>query len=138
MRSSLAIGLALVIMAAGTVGLAEAQDALTKQDRQGPVTVAVTLSGPVAIGIPVKVKVALDTHSVALDGIAFEQVVAMRTADGTDIAPAALEQAEGSGHHRQAVLAFPSLASDGPVRIVVKNVGGVAERTFLWELPLRP
>jgi hypothetical protein len=44
-----------------------------------------------------------------------------------------VEQASGSGHHREAVLVFPPIAQPGPVRILVRNVGGVAERTFLWE-----
>lgn len=55
----------------------------------------------------------------------------MRTADGTDVAPTAMEQATGSGHHREAVLVFPAVTAPGSVWIVVKNVGGVAERTFV-------
>ena len=62
-------------------------------------------------------------------------MVALRTPDGTDIAPVAVEQTSGAGHHREAVLVFPPLARPGDVRIVVKNVGGVAERSFSWELP---
>lgn len=78
----------------------------------------------------------LDTHSVGLDDIAFEHAVAMRTPDGTDLAPEAVE-AKGGGHHRRAVVVFPPLAQAGVVRIVVKNVGGVAERIFSWDLPAR-
>ena len=37
--------------------------------------------------------------------------------------------------HRNAVLVFPPPAQPGPVQIVVKDVGGVAERSFSWELP---
>ena len=82
-------------------------------------------------------KVVLDTHSVGLDGVAFEQIVAIRTADGAEVLPSAVEQASGGGHHREAVLVFPSAAQPGSVRIVVKNVGGVAERTFTWESSAR-
>lgn len=135
MRSFLGIGLVVAMMA---VGVTEAQEGLTKQDRQGPVTVAITLAEPPAIGVPIKAKVVLDTHSVGLDGIAFEQAVAIRTPDGIDVAPTAVEQAKGSGHHRQAVLIFPPPASAGPLKIVVKNIGGVAERSFLWEDTGRP
>ena len=45
-----------------------------------------------------------------------------------------LEAATGSGHHREAVLVFPPHAAAEALRIVVKNVGGVAERSFSWEL----
>lgn len=134
MRAFLGIGLVLALAAigVGVVAMADAQDGLTKEDRQGPVTVVVTLTALPAIGAPVKAKVVLDTHSAGLDSIAFDRVVAVRTSDGADIAPAAVEQVSGSGHHRQAVLVFAPLAA-GPLRIVVKNVGGVAERSFVWE-----
>jgi hypothetical protein len=55
----------------------------------------------------------------------------MRT-DGTEVAPTAIEQATGGGHHREAVLVFPPSATPGRVQILVKNIGG----TFSWELPL--
>lgn len=134
MRSFLGIGLVVAVMA---VGVTEAQEGLTKQNRQGPVTVAVTLTAVPAVGEPVKIKVVLDTHSVGLDGIAFDQAVAMRTADGSDIPPTTVEQVRGSGHHREAVLIFPPLGQGGAARVVVRNVGGVAERSFAWELPAR-
>ncbi|OGL14232.1 MAG: hypothetical protein A3G97_01625 [Candidatus Rokubacteria bacterium RIFCSPLOWO2_12_FULL_69_21] len=124
----------LAMVALGAAGGLEAQEGLTKQDRQGPVTVAVTLTAAPAVGAPIKVKVVLDTHSVGLDGIAFDKVVALRSPDGADIAPTAVEQATGSGHHREATLIFPPPAQAGPLKIVVKNVGGVAERSFVWEL----
>ena len=115
------------------LAISEAQEGLTKRDQQGPVTVVVTLVAAPSADTPVRVKVVLDTHSVGLDGIAFDQAVAVRAADGRDVAPTAIEDASGSGHHRQAVLVFPPQA--GPLRVVVKNVGGVAQRSFVWNLP---
>lgn len=135
MRSFVRAAVILAMVALGAAGGLEAQEGLTKQDRQGPVTVAVTLTAAPAVGAPIKVKVVLDTHSVGLDGIAFDKVVALRSPDGADIAPTAVEQATGSGHHREATLVFPPLAQAGPLKIVVKNVGGVAERSFVWNLP---
>ena len=70
---------------------------------------------------------------MGLDAIAFDKVVALRSPDGTDVAPTVVE-ATGGGHHRSAVLVFPPLAQAGPLKIVVKNVGGVADRSFVWEL----
>lgn len=95
-------------------------------------TVAVTLLAVEADSGSVKAKVVLDTHSVGLDGIAFEEAVTLRTAAGADVRPSSVEL-KGSGHHREAVVVFK--APRGAVQIVMKNVGGVAERTFSWELP---
>ena len=133
MRAYLRAGIVLAALATSLVAISEAQDGLTRRDQQGPVTVVVTLVAPPSADSPVRVKVVFDTHSVGLDGIAFDQAVAVRAADGRDVAPTAIEEASGSGHHRQAVLVFPAQA--GPLRVVVKNVGGVAERSFVWNLP---
>ena len=135
MRSILRTGLVLLMAALWATGISEAQEGLTKRDRQGPVTVEVTLIAPAAPGAPVRAKVVLDTHSVALDGIALDQVVVLRAADGADVAPTAVEAAQDSSHHREAVLMFPPVAGAGTIRILVRNVGGVAERSFSWELP---
>lgn len=129
------IGQALSVVAVVgliSTGTAVAQPGLTKQDRQGPVTVALTPVAPVTAGAPLKVRVALDTHSVNLDTIPLERAVVLRSAAGTDIAPAAVEEAGGGGHHRQAVVVFPA-PPDGDLTIVVKDVGGIAERTFVWD-----
>ncbi|MBI3029045.1 MAG: hypothetical protein HYY64_06010 [Candidatus Rokubacteria bacterium] len=134
MRSFARVAVALAMAALWAAGGSEAQESLTKQDRQGPVTVAVTLTAAPAVGAPVKAKVVLDTHSVGLDSVVFDKAVALRTVEGADVAPTAVEEAQGGGHHRSAVLVFPPLAQAGPLKIVVKNVGGVAERSFVWEL----
>ncbi len=111
---------------------APAEESLTRRDARGPVTVAATLLPADGAGAPVKVRIVLDTHSVALDAIALERAVALRKPDGTDVAPTAVE-ATGGGHHRQAVLTFAASEAGTPLRIVVKDVGGVAERVFTWE-----
>src|SRR5262249_33898968 len=105
---ALALGTVFVstLVAAWLGGLSEAQDVFTKRDAQGPVTVVVTLIPGVVSSAPIRAKVVLDTHSVALDGVAFEQAVAIRTPDGAETLPTAVEQATGSGHHREAVLVF--------------------------------
>ncbi len=133
MRASIRRGVALALVILGVVGSLDAQEGLTKRSQEGPVTVTLTLLAPPVAGSPLKVKLVLDTHSVALDGIALEQAVAMRGPDGVDSAPIAVEQAKGSGHHREAVIVLPAATQAGPVHVVVKNVGGVAERRFTWE-----
>jgi hypothetical protein len=131
MRMWLSISMALVVLAATPSG---ADDAATKRDRQGPVTVTVTLLESSPSGI--KAKVALDTHSGSLDGIVLQQAMSLRGMSGADVAPAAVEQVTGGGHHRQAVVVFPPAPGAKEVRLVVKNVGGIAERIFGWNLPL--
>jgi hypothetical protein len=132
MRLMRALTLALVVATLLAAPPSDAQE-LTKTDRQGPVAVAVTLSTAAVVGAPFEVKVELDTHSVGLDGIAFERAVVWRGPDGVEVTPMAAEQVKGSGHHREAVLVFPAISQAGTGRIVVKDVGGVAERVFEWE-----
>lgn len=124
----------LVVVALGSAGIASAQDSLAQRDGQGPVTVIVTLAAPPAVGVPIRATVVLDTHSVALDGVVFDQAVVLRMPDGLEVAPTGVEGGKGSGHHREAVMVFPPVTQQGMVRIVVKNIGGVAERSFGWEL----
>ena len=130
-RAVLALSLSFIGISPG--GSAEAQDGLARRDAQGPVTVVVTLIPATAPDAPIRAKVVLDTHSVALDGVAFERAVAIQTPDGAEVLPTAVEQASGGGHHREAVVVFPALPRSGGVRIVVKDVGGVAARTFRWD-----
>ena len=135
MRALPRVGLVLITVILWAAGISEAQDGLTKRNAQGPVTVVVTLMTAPSLGEPLKAKVVLDTHSVSLDGIKFEEAFALRTSDGIESAPAAVEQAKGSGHHREAVLIFSAPAKAGAVSIIAKNIGGVPERSFSWELP---
>jgi len=133
MRAWLRVG--LVVAALASAGGASGQTALTQRDGQGAVTVAVTLGGLPEVGVPIRVTVVLDTHTVALDDVVFEWAVALRTPEGAEVAPTRVEGSRGSGHHREAIVLFPPVAPRGPVRIVVRNVGGIGERVFVWELP---
>ncbi len=137
MNRSFRTGVAVALASLLGPGLVVAQQGLSQRDGRGPVAVTITLVEAPATGGPVKVKVSLDTHSVPLDGIKFEEVVALGGPDGAAIAPMAVEQATGAGHHREAVLAFPPLpAGAREVRVAVRNVGGVGERNFAWDLPI--
>jgi hypothetical protein len=82
--------------------------------------------------------VVLDTHAVNLDGIAWASAVVLRLADGSELAPTAIEQTQGDGHHREAVLVFPPVTGRAEVSIVVRSVGGVEERSFTWPLSTTP
>jgi hypothetical protein len=130
MRAWLCVG--LLVAALGSAGGVSAQDALTRRDGQGAVTVVVTLAG-LPDGVPIRVTIVLDTHTVALDDVVFERAVALRTPEGAEVAPTKVEGSRGSGHHREAVVVFPPVTQRGPVRVVVRNVGGIGERIFVWE-----
>jgi hypothetical protein len=127
-----ALGLRLVPLLVLGVATAAAQD-LTRTDGQGPVSVTVTLAAASAVGKSLEVEIALNTHSVGLDAIAFDRAVTLRRPDGTETAPSAV-QAKGAGHHREAMLSFTPVTQPGSIQILVRDVGGVAERTFTWDL----
>ncbi len=135
MKRAMAVLGSLVLIGLLAPAPSAAQDALTKRDGRGPVAVTVALLESPAVGSPVRVRVALDTHSVGLDGITFGEAVAIRAPDGAEVPPASVERTSGGGHHREAVLLFPAVRPAGTLVIVVKDVGGIAERLFSWELP---
>jgi hypothetical protein len=130
--------IALVAVSISLVGLfaaVHAEEPLTRRDTGGGVTVTVTLLGWPPAGGPLRAQVVLDTHSVDLDAVSFERSVVLRTAGEMELAPAAVEQATGGGHHREAVVVFA--ADPVHARLVVRDVGGVAERIFTWDRPQR-
>lgn len=131
MRTWLSIAIPLVLISATA---SSGEDAATKRDRQGPVTVTVTLLEASATGI--RARVVLDTHSGSLDSIVLDRAMSLRGPGDADVAPAAVEQVKGGGHHREAVVVFPARAGATEVRIVVKDVGGITERVLRWSLPL--
>jgi hypothetical protein len=121
----------------GHISSAVSKTAATQTSEGGQVTVAVSWPG-VAAG-PV-FSVALDTHSVDLDGIDLTQTALLRIGQGEEIQPSAWDAPKG-GHHRSGTLTFPSTTADGsPVlsastsslELVIRDVGGVGARSFRW------
>lgn len=96
----------------------------TQERSEAGVTVKVSLEGK---GDTITVKVALNTHTVALDRYKFDEIVALR-AGGKEYKPRVKSQ-EGSGHHRSAVVEFDNPKAK-EVEIVIKDVAGVKERVF--------
>jgi hypothetical protein len=88
----------------------------------------------------VSFEVVLDSHSVNLDTYDLSQLAVLRTSAGEEIAPIGWEAPAG-GHHRDGVLSFPATTTDGvpivqsvagPLVLVIRDVAGIAERTFTW------
>ncbi len=105
-------------------------------DAPGPVSVDVMWLGPSDGSV---FSVGMNTHSVDLDGYDLSQLAVLRTAQGLEVKPTGWEAPRG-GHHRSGSLIFLTVLEDGtPVDltggfvVVIRDVGGVAERTFAWD-----
>ncbi len=114
-------------------------DSLTQTSEGGQVTIAATWEGEAAGPV---FDVALNTHSVDLDGIDLAQSADLRADNGVEVKPAAWEAPKG-GHHRSGVLTFPTTTPDGKpliakdtrvLMLTIRGVAGVPERVFRWEL----
>src|SRR3990172_6098462 len=116
-----------------TAGAGEAPTTAKQSVSGGGVTVDVTFLKDRADAAAFQV--VLDTHSGNLDGYRFEEIVRLRDGRGGEVAPAAVEGAKGSGHHREATVRFawpdPKPAN---LELIVKGVAGVPARMFRWLL----
>lgn len=124
--------LAGLLAAAGNSSAAKGS-ADTQTVSGGAVTVAVTYTNPRRGEAP-RFQVTLNTHSVDLDTYDFKTLSLLRDDAGNTYAPTKVEN-KGSGHHRQVALTFPKI-SEGTkrVEVIIKDIAGVKERTFRWEL----
>jgi len=80
----------------------------------------------------------LNTHSVDLSPYRLEELSILRDGKGRDARPVRWEEDQGSSsHHRSGRLLFPREGLDpaSGLELVVRDVGGVAERTFRWDGP---
>ncbi len=129
----LAPWLVLVLACLGC-SVGEKGNPLTQISSEGPVTVAVT-PRQLAVGATNwEFEIALNTHSVDLD-YNLAQVATLTDSDGQDYGPGVWHGDGPSGHHRSGVLRFEAPATPPEaVDLVVRGVGGVAERRFHWSV----
>ncbi len=131
MITLVAVVAGLWISAAGAP--AGAADQATQQVAGGGVTVTATLLRGQADGTAIQL--ALNTHSVNLDALNFEEVTTLRDDNGKVYPVEAVEKTSGGGHHRQVVLRFAKLNPNAKaIELVVKDVAGVKERIFRWDV----
>jgi hypothetical protein len=146
-----ALTVALTLILAGCGGANSARDgggttagsdgaeasAATQTNEGGEVTVAVTWKGPSAGPV---FDVAVDTHSVDLDGYDLTKLAVLRNDRGKEVRPSGWDAPKG-GHHREGTLAFPEKAPDGSpvigsdtrrIELIIRDVAGVPERKFEW------
>jgi len=106
----------------------------TKTDEQSPVTVTVT---PIELSQDTqtwKFQIVFDTHAGSLD----DDILTTATLvddRGNIYQPIAWDGAEPGGHHREGVVVFEAITPiPSSVELLIKNVGGVPERSFMWAL----
>lgn len=106
----------------------------TKTDDQPPVTVKVT---PVELGKDAqtwKFDIAFDTHSGSLDQDPIK-VISLSDDKGNSYQPIIWEGSGPGGHHREGALIFNSIQpAPKYVELKIKDVSGIDERTFRWNL----
>lgn len=109
----------------------------TRTSEGGEVTVAVSWKGSRAGPV---FEVAMDTHSVDLDGYDLGKLAVLRNDRGVEVRPGGWNAPKG-GHHREGTLSFPAKDADGRpvigpdtrrIELVIRDVAGVPERRFGW------
>ncbi|MBW2309064.1 MAG: hypothetical protein JRG73_19240 [Deltaproteobacteria bacterium] len=87
----------------------------------------------------------MNTHSVNLDAYRIEDLAVLRNDLGEQVRPMEFANPGGGGHHRSGMLKFPAQTPEGNrliredikrIEVVIKNVAGVPERVFIWNLPI--
>ncbi len=142
MRAALSVvGAFLLLSAAVTLG----QEGETKTQQGGGVTIAATYLGLQKEGDRevIQIEVKMDTHSVDLDRYRMEALSVLRDDRGRTLHPLGWASPSGGGHHRAGVLLFPAVDPSGKpfitkesryLELIIRNVAGVKERTFRWNL----
>ena len=96
------------------------------------VTAKVTYLRP-GNGDDLRFQIALDSHSVSLDGYDLSTLSVLRNDTGEIYLPIGTEN-RGSGYHRNVTLIFPMVAKEvKQLELVIKDIIGVKEITFHWD-----
>jgi hypothetical protein len=132
--SALALGMSGLLGGIGDAlaGVASSSAAASQQAVGNGVTVSATLLKEQPAGTAVKLT--LDTYFVNLVRYDLGEVTVLRDDTGKTYPVTAVEQiGSRKPHYRQAILRFAAVAPEAKtLELVVKDVAGVAERTFRW------
>lgn len=109
---------------------------LTQSNSEGYVTIDIKWMGTEENTLTFSV--AMNTHSVDLDGYDLGKLAVLRDDTGEEYRPISWESAPG-GHHRKGSLTFhlPDSVMRGEARyleLTINDVAGVNERNLRWEL----
>jgi hypothetical protein len=132
----IAIALAAVVAALARSPLASAQTLTLEAQKndEGAVSVSVTPQDVSKTGDAWRFDVRFNTH---VTPITQDMVAVASLSGGGDAAepPTAWEGDPPGGHHRHGVLVFKPLEpTPTTLTLRIREVGGVAERTFTWNL----
>lgn len=123
-----AFALATFMLPAGA-GLA------TQTSREGAVVVKVTPVTLAQTAANWEFEIVFETHTVALAGDP-AQFALLVDAHGSAHAPLRWDGDPPGGHHRKGVLRFRApVVRGGAIELRLNGVGGVATRTFRWQVP---
>jgi len=127
------LGVFLGYLLVASVSFAAAAPGLTRTNSGGGVTVNVTYPHSQNTE-ETRFEVVLDTHAVNLDGYDLETLSLLRDDSGKTYQPVRVEN-KGSGHHREITVVFPNVSPPAKrLELVIKDIAGIKERSFLWEL----
>jgi YHS domain-containing protein len=102
-------------------------------DDQKRVKVKVTPQ-EIRFGEPVRFEITFDTHSVDLSFDPVE-IAILEFGHGVLVRPDKWDGAAAGGHHRSGLLIFKSIPKDTKtLKLILRDVAGVPERTFVWNL----
>jgi hypothetical protein len=109
----------------------------TQSNDEQAVTVEVTPLNLAEGGTTLKFEVAFNTHSVDL-GFDPAALSVLRDAQGLEYPATTWEGDPAGGHHRSGTLHFelPQVPTDA-VEVIIRDVAGVPERVFRWDLVKR-
>ncbi|MBI4296610.1 MAG: hypothetical protein HY667_05795 [Chloroflexi bacterium] len=121
---------------AGSSSSLSPSNGLVQSNEGGAVTIAVKWLGQRNGSLVFQVS--MDTHSVDLDGYDLGKLSVLRDDAGQEYLPIFWQSAAG-GHHRSGTLTFsvPGFLEQNAgksIYMVIRDVAGVAERDFRWEL----
>ena|SRR3989338_7132475 len=105
----------------------------TKTDTQGAVTIEVKPIDLLIVSPVWKFEVTLDTHSVELGDDMAASAFLVDDA-GNEYQAMAWDGDPPGGHHRKGILSFQTLLPLNVIRLRIRGVGGVIERTFQWKV----
>jgi len=134
-------GLTLAFSLLSTSAYALTKSDLRRVNSEGPVEIAVVYLNPLdtAGSSEMSFEVRMNTHSVNLEAYDMAKLSTLRIDDGTELAALGWFEPGGGGHHISGILKFTGAPSPAAklIRLIIREVGGVAERSFEWTLPHR-
>lgn len=131
---------AIITISFSAAAFALSKKDLRRTDDRGPVEVVALYLNPLEKenNQEFSFEITLDTHSGSLSQYDMKKITVLRIDGGPEINALGWFKPGGGGHHTSGILKFKASApADAKLlELLVKNVGGVDERIFKWELPI--